>query len=281
MALGVILLSIGSRLSEGWASKIIMSLGSAGFVSGTIAILFSASTEKAIAEFRSEAAEQLSTDVQTTLKSETAELKSFVREIQKSLYSDDVRTVFAAGIIGIQKIWAGELDDEYLRSQESLDIFLKDGHTFFKDHIDAIADRLCDSRKSTRIMIVHPDFELMSAVASMDFKKAGSPERQRSEILDTITRLQAVASRARHRGLEITERNEFRGYHLIPTWNFFLGDSRCYLHLYRSRAYRGPLHTIIFQKTDTGLYEDMKEEIREILRDHCGTNSNLWDYSCA
>jgi hypothetical protein len=186
------------------------------------------------------------------------------------------------GLKGISGFQSGSLvDDEFLRSQNKLDIFLKDGHTFFKNEQRraAVRYRLIDARKTTRVFIVHPDYNYIQAVANMDEKKYDKPHIQIDDCRGSIEILQSLADEIRVSGDEkVTIRNEFIGINLVPTWNGFVGDTVGYVYMYYTRPYNGPLNRIEFQRTinDDDLYNNFSTELRLIRRFNC--MGDLWKY---
>jgi hypothetical protein len=276
---GLTLLVMGSTLVEGSLSRFLTGLGGAATVASIVSILFTASTEQAVNDFRKEAVIDLCKEVSAAVAYVGADVKDYVRAIQKSMYSVRVsRTVFNMGVTDVR--FGGLVDDDFLKSQRSLDIFIKDGHTFFEKRNDVIRSRMCDQTKSTRIIIVHPDYQFMEAVANMDDHKENKPDIQRADCLKVIRTLQEISKVALKSGIDIRKTTEFFGIKMVPTWNGFLGDDRGFAYFYYTRAYRGDLLRLSFDDIGEGaLYCNLKREIDELLRDHCRGRWNLWEYS--
>jgi hypothetical protein len=131
------------------------------------------------------------------------------------------------GLVGVREVWAGIVDDRFLRAQISLDIFLKDGHRFFKERQELLLERLIDTSKTTRIFIVHPDYNRIEAIAEMDPDKAKKRIKQKADCLLAITTMQEIAKEAARKGVDPRIRNHFLGYQHIRTYNAVLNTLEC------------------------------------------------------
>ena len=88
-----------------------------------------------------------------------------------------------------------------------------------------------------------------------------------------------MAANARRNGIDMTKRNLFSGYHVIPTYNALFGDDKAFVHMYYSKSYRGHLNTLECHKAgEDSLFSDLKDfDFAEILRDKRTTS--LWRLS--
>jgi hypothetical protein len=165
-----------------------------------------------------------------------------------------------AGIVRVHMSWAGVDNDKWLREQRELYILLKDGKSFFEERRNALRDRqddplyerLVDRKKVTQILIVHPHFRFIDAVANADPKKAQEPQIQIDECLQAVRTMQAMASEAMSPGIDITKRNTFSGYHLVPTYNATFGDENAHINFYYTRPYRGNLISLECRRLEHG-----------------------------
>lgn len=219
----------------------------------------------------------------------TAPYQLRLREYQKenaektSLNPQHPRTAEATkayrGVIQVDRSWAGLVDEKWFSEQRNLDILLKDGKRFFEERKELLFQRLVDFDKRTRILIVHPEFSHIKAVASMDLDKRHVPQIQTDDCLAAIAIMQKLVIDAKRErdGIDITKRNVFSGYHAIPTYNALFGDERAYIHMYYSKPYRGYLNTFECQKNGKdSIFTDLKDfDFAEILRNY---SEPLWNY---
>ncbi len=85
-----------------------------------------------------------------------------------------------SGIVSALFVEASYIEDEYIKSGRNLTIKLKDGSSFFKkNRHELILDRSRRGLK-TCVLILHPNYEHMAAVASMDEFKNGRPDIQKT-----------------------------------------------------------------------------------------------------
>lgn len=175
----------------------------------------------------------------------------------------------------VHTLWRGRISDDFLIHQQNLDVFLKDGHSFFKQRASMLRQRLADPAKTTRIIIVHPDFVHIEAVGAMDAAKKLQPGQQRLDCIGSILTVQEIALETERSDYDPRRCNLFRGCDVIPTWNGFIGDRAGLMNLYFSRPHRGPLNAIVFQDGDGGFFSSIKEDFEIILR----TTTDLWGFA--
>lgn len=190
------------------------------------------------------------------------------------------------GVRNCLSMWAGKIDDVFILEQRHLRIFLKDGFTFFKNKYDSLKKRLSNARRATSILILHPDYEHMKAVADMDTEKKGRAEIQREDCLTAIRTLHKIRDELlRDKNVDIAQTVDFVGYRSIPTWNGFIGTTEAIIHLYPAKRYRGDLKTLRINAKDKDgntaeWYQKYQEEFDEIMRITKAeyADSNLWAY---
>jgi nucleoside 2-deoxyribosyltransferase len=191
--------------------------------------------------------------------------------------------------LGIRKIhtaWVGRDIDEYVAKQEELFVMLKDGYTFFSERSDLLFERLCDPALTTKIMILHPEYEYMGAIASMDPLKRGSPELQKNDCIRAIGTMQRMREKIQQKtGRDISKQVTFVGYRLVPTWNGFVGRTRATIHLYPTIPYRGDLQTLEITAQyrsceETDWYRRYRDEFIQIERQSTSkyVDADLWEY---
>jgi len=210
----------------------------------------------------------------------------------RRLRSKDILLFRDTGIRDATAMWAGTIDDDFITSQENLSILLKDGHTYFHVRAEALMERLrrrhglSHAPGSTSILILHPDYEHMSAVADMDPQKKGHPEKQRADCLKAVDAMQKILKQLNSEGiLGIEKKVRFAGYRMIPTWNGFLGTTHAFIHLYHTAPYRGVLRTLKIPATGrTGRpiewFEEYRGDYAEIIRttEEDAPSWDLWNY---
>lgn len=209
------------------------------------------------------------------------QLTQVLRGIPRSpLISED------KGVRATPSMSAGKVSDDFLREEPDLSIILKDGHTFLdlKRHI--LSERLRDMNCSTRILILHPDYKYIGAVADMDQYKKGSPRKQKHDCLNAVRIMHEIRELLKNDSDDLADRVPFVGYRAIPTWNGFIGTNHAIIHLYPTIPYRGDLQTIDIaargrQGSITEWFQKYRTEFDEIRRiaeaDH--DDSNLWKYN--
>jgi nucleoside 2-deoxyribosyltransferase len=174
--------------------------------------------------------------------------------------------------------WVGrDLIDDLLCREETLNIFLKDGRTFFREKRTLLEQRFSTVRARTDILLLHPDYAHMAAVAAMDPNK--NSRKQREDCVAAIKAMHDIRANLPDSD-RLDDRVGFWGYHLVPTWNGFMGEHDAIIHLYFSRPYRGELNTLILKGSDpsrkpSGLFTAYRTEFVEILRE-LRPESNLW-----
>lgn len=181
-------------------------------------------------------------------------------------------------IVEHAQMWVGrDMADEFLLREETISIFLKDGQTFFREKSVLLERRFSTVQAQTNILLLHPDFAHMEAVAAMDPSK--DAQKQKRDCMAAIDMMHSLRARA----IDLESRVGFWGYHLVPTWNGFLAESEAIVHLYFSRPHRGELNTLILKaknplgKTST-LFTAYRTEFNEILRE-LRPDANLWNYN--
>jgi hypothetical protein len=98
--------------------------------------------------------------------------------------------------------------------------------------------RFCDNRLQTKILLLHPDYRFIEAVANMDVHKAGSPDKQKSDCKFAIRLLQELrAEIQQEREEDIRDRVQLYGYHLVPTWAGFVGRSGASISMFFTRPH--------------------------------------------
>jgi hypothetical protein len=165
----------------------------------------------------------------------------------------------------------GTISDGFMLAQEELFIFLKDGHTFFNSCAHLLQQRFVDKKCTTKVLILHPDFEHIDAVASMDPKKKGN-DIQRKDCLGAIGVMHNIRRDIiSNGGMDIASRVLFLGYRTIPTWSGFIAKTEAIIRLYPARPHRGDLLTLqIDAKTKDNMpaawYQEYRTDFDEIVR---------------
>jgi hypothetical protein len=182
-------------------------------------------------------------------------------------------------------MWVGKLADEFILQERELSILLRDGHTFFRTKGELMRKRLMDKERTTRFLLLHPEYEFIDAVADMDPLKKGQPGVQKRDCMRAVEALQKLRHRIRSdEGMDIGSRVSVRGYKCIPTWMGQIGTSKAVVHLFSTMPRQSDMLTLeIPAKTDDGgyseLYQRYKSEFEEIDRMTEGDpKSDLWSY---
>ena len=197
------------------------------------------------------------------------------------------------GIRDATSMWAGTVDNTFILDQRHLSILLKDGHTFFGTRAETLRERFRryhgSNRESgsTSILILHPEYQHMAAVADMDPQKKGHPEKQRADCLRAIRTMHGIREYLDSEGIpDIEKKVRFAGYRMVPAWNGFLGTTHAFIHLYHTAPYRGVLRTLrIPTKGRAGRavewYEEYLGDYAEIIRtaEEEDPGCNLWNYN--
>ena len=179
--------------------------------------------------------------------------------------------------------WAGQVDIKFLLEEQDLWIVLKDGHTFFTDRREALAQRLAGSDLKTTIMILHPDYAHIAAVADMDPNKRGKPDMQVKDCRFAVQTLHDLRNRLIADGRDdIAKTVKFIGYRQVPVWIGFIGNSQAIVHIYCTHPYRGKLPTIKCQRdgANSVLFDWYKTDVGQLERDTTNSTEpyNLWNY---
>jgi hypothetical protein len=183
-------------------------------------------------------------------------------------------------------MWCGNIPDDFFTSQECVDIFLKDGHSFFENKISLLTRRFLSTTNKTRILLLHPDYEHIGVVADMDNRKRGRPLLQKGDCISAIKKMHTIREQTLSAEFDCANSVLFLGYHMVPTWNGFISENAAYIHLYTTLPYRGDLNTLfIVEKNNIGKrsewYQSYRQEYDEIVRsaeENIG-NNNLWTYN--
>jgi hypothetical protein len=183
-------------------------------------------------------------------------------------------------------MWAGKVSDDFLLKENPLSILLKDGHTFFRTKGELLKRRFLSAGKMTNILILHPDYKYIGAVADMDPHKKGFPKKQRVDCLDSIRIMHGIRNAIRaEMKIDIAERVLFLGFKTIPTWNGFISATQAIIHIYPTFPHRGDLQTLEIASKDhdgnlTQWYEKYRTEFQEIVRMVEGESEDcdLWNY---
>ena len=152
---------------------------------------------------------------------------------------------------------------------------LKDGYSFFKDRQGELKDRFRKTDFHTTILILHPDYQYIPAVAQMDPVKANDPAKQIEDCrlaIQTMQKIRRELMAELPAQSDICDRVKFFGYKLVPTWTGFIGSSLAYISLYFTHPHRGGLNTLIVRRMDgkeqqTSYYDSMSIDYNEILRE--------------
>lgn len=219
---------------------------------------------------------------------QSVESRTLLADMMRSMFADNIQKhVFANGLIGAFPLWAGRVPSDFIRSEQDLRIMLKDGFTFFSERKAELKERFRQRGFHTKILMLHPDYPFMAAVAQMDHVKSDNVRQQLQDCRFAIDTMQQIRAELLHESqgkIDIRQTVEFLGYSLVPTWTGFIGSSTSYVSLYFTRPYRGELNTLLIQKFDdrgreTPLYESMFREFEEIWRYlHPQKNASLFDY---
>jgi hypothetical protein len=221
--------------------------------------------------------------------SSVTELASKVgKNLTRTLENIAKRPLFldSKGICKVSSCWVGTIENKFVASQNNLSLFLKDGHSFFRDKVGPLKQRLLARGGSTCVMILHPDYEHMAAVANMDPIKRGHPDKQRADCLNSIKVMHSIRDSIKQEtGSDISGAVTFRGYRAVPTWCGFIGESAAIIHLFHTRPHRGDLLT--FEMTSTAVeggsaewYDKYALEYSELLRmtDEDYPDCDLWNF---
>lgn len=196
-----------------------------------------------------------------------------------------LRAVKAAGVVSVHAAWKAYAPEQFVVTQRRLWILLKDGYSFFRSDArrKQLISRFKDQRLQTCILIVHPDFEHLAAVESMDSAKV-SRKAQRRDCLAAIDAMQGIRKELLADGVDIAASTnvEFVGYHKVPTWTGYVGDDIAYVSHYFTRTDRSDLNTIVAKRTDAGgapldYFAEMMKDLDKIHRDERHEPS-LWSY---
>jgi hypothetical protein len=183
-------------------------------------------------------------------------------------------------------LWNGSDIDEFILKEKELLIFLKDGYTIFSKKYNLLLRRFQDPTLLSKVMILHPDYEYMGAVAGMDPFKIGNPNIQKGDCMKAISAMHQMRKQIKiEKAEDISKRIVFGGYRAVPTWNGYIGDSKAIIHLYPTVAFRGNLPSLeIVANNNTGgqtdwyrIYKNEWEQIERDLEKQPG--SNLWKYN--
>ncbi|HEY6640543.1 hypothetical protein [Povalibacter sp.] len=214
------------------------------------------------------------------------ETRAMLREVSCAGFQDSIRReVFASGVVGAYPLWSGRVPADFMLTEPSLRVMLKDGRSFFKEREADLKDRFRRNGFRTTILILHPDSPYMGAVARMDHVKADDVYKQVKDCHYAIEAMQKIGSELLKEGVDIRKNVDFLGYPFVPTWTGFIGESLAYVSMFFTRPHRGDLNTIVIRKHDdrgeeTQFYKAMSREYEEIRRHiQDSEEASLFDYS--
>jgi hypothetical protein len=190
--------------------------------------------------------------------------------------------------------WSLTKDDEFILEEKSLYMVFKDGHTFIRKRRDVLMRRLLSTDSvATSLLIVHPDFDFIDGVSSMDPDKRHSratditDSPQRKDALSTFFLVQQMRQEILDKyRIDIAERMNFIGYPCIPTWTGFVGSSAAFIQLYSTHPTKGVLLTMhpkaaLSNKITKTVYAHYENDVRQIIRlaqNSSPKSQNLWRY---
>jgi hypothetical protein len=286
--LGVVLLLVEGRFHSSTLQSILVNIGSGFLSAGILAFVFEHLTRESSWLVNEQIKEDITKEVSRLLASEeglsgtllheihrqSLESRTMLWEMMRSAFIEDVQKhVFAAGLVGAFELWAGRVPKDFLQSELDLRIMLKDGFSFFSERKQELKERFRKKNLQTKILMLHPNYPFMPAVAQMDHVKAEEVAKQVADCRFGILTMQQIRSEllSETERIDISDRVEFLGYSLVPTWTGFIGSSLAYVSMYFTRPYRGNLNTLIIRSTDdrgqeTPYYQSMFREFEEIRR---------------
>ena len=285
--LGTVCILIGAMISgHPTTQTVLINVGCGSLTSGVLSFVLDRYTrqinwianDEAWSEHLADFKEMLAGDggPVSLLKTETSrqarDMRVTLTEAMRCIYSDRIqREVFASGLIGAYPMWSGRYPRDFIASQSTLRLMLKDGCTFFKERRQELLERFKNPDLETKILLLHPDSHFMEAIAHMDDGKMNKPHLQVSDCKQAIKTLQKMRTDLLAEGIDIQNRVQVMGYVSVPTWSGAIGSSLGYAGFFFTRPYRGNLNFLVFKKAEdngleTALYEAFDREFEELWR---------------
>jgi hypothetical protein len=282
---------------------VVVGIGSGFLTSGIVALAFETLTHESNWLVLNAIQDQITEELQKQLTGDlgiqsiligymdrhSQELHNLLMEAVQDAFTPTVRKeALSSGIIGAHALWANTISESFLMSEKDLKILLKDGHDFFQNHAEGLKKRFQEKTLKTTILILHPEYKYIDAVAAMDPDKdpakPGQKDKQKNDCLLAISTMKGIRKELLQiENEEIKTRVEFFGYHYIPTWTGFIGSKLAYIALYFTHPHRGPLNTLVIHKgTGKGhtYYESMFQEYSSIHREASENGAvSLFDYN--
>ena len=294
--LGVIALAVGPLVTQSYALSVIQNVGSGLVVAGILSLLFDIRTRKVNDLLTQSIKEETFSGLQILLYGSGGLLPTIKRdleihsqasnamqwEIMRSFLTKDAqKRVFAAGVINAfsQVNWG--VPANFLQSQQFLRVVLKDGHDFFAIRKEELKSRFRNPTLKTRILVLHPEYPHMDAVAEMDPYKVIA-EKQVSDCCAAIRAMQEIRAELAKEGIEVRNQAELFGYSSVPTWTGFVGDTLAYVSFFSTLPHRGALPTLVVKRnsdrsSERGLFGVFDYEFDQLWRSVERTTS-LFDY---
>lgn len=216
-------------------------------------------------------------DFKTTFKGH------LIRHVQR--LKESVTVSDADGLASMEIAWSCSVSDEFLLAKGDLTIKVKDGFTFFSKRSAVLKKRFSNPRHKTMVLMVHPDYEHLAALADSDPEKRGEPEIQRNDCICSVKEMQLLRATILHEiKLDIAKTVTFMGYRSSPTWAGILGPVESSIGIYNTRCYRGELLTMrIVNRLGSGeqsmLYKHFIKDVDETIR-VSRSNRDSWDLWC-
>lgn len=175
---------------------------------------------------------------------------------------------------------SANIDSDFLKDQNTVTIFLKDGYKFWEANAEVIARRFADPNKRTVIAIVHPDSPAMKFVTEMDPGK--DIVTQRSDCIEAVRIIQIIrevvlknASVEEQKSFD--DRVIFVGHNYVPTWNGVVGDDTAIINTYATGpAPRGPMPSMTIKGH---AYDYAQQNCAAIVTAARAAGENLFDYA--
>jgi len=267
-----------------WVSNFSTGLSTGLIVTSIVSFSLEKYTKRSLKNLQESTQINLSSNITEIVKNNTASTNVLIYEIFRSLFTDEIkRHVLDGGITSAFSMWVGtNIDgfDKWFLNQDKMDIFLKDGKTFFSEKRELIKERFLNKKK-TRIMIIHPHYNHLGVVAEADpYKKE---KTQIEDCIVSINVMHSIRNDLIKIGIECCDFVDFIGYRVFPTWNGYIGDNYAYIYLYFSRPYRGRLNTLFItaytnKSNVSDWYESYSLDYNELIRltEASDENYNLW-----
>ena len=283
--IGVVLLLASWKSASPNAGNLMSSVGGGLVSSGLLSLLLETITRDTDWLAREILGDELKLEIKDLFNVSLAAMNSSLTELFKSNSAEMFsRETALKGIHTVSTVWFGQDGPDFVRSDEELMVLLKDGYTLMSTRRAELKARFSNTRLKTRLLFLHPDCRFMDAVANMDPRKAGAPNRQRSDCLFAISTIQQLRAEIWNEyGVEIRDRVQAYGYYLVPTWSGFLGLAKASVSMFYTRPHRGDLITFAIERTDsrgnqTHLFSEFNRDFEEIWRTARDESPSLFDY---